>query len=54
LDSKTSNDIMELIGELHRQGNTIIVVTHEADIAARANRVIHMLDGKINEDNKKK
>lgn len=54
LDSKTSKDIMDLIGELHRQGNTIIVVTHEADIAARANRVIHMLDGKINEDNKKK
>lgn len=54
LDSKTSKDIMDLIGELHRQGNTIIVVTHEADIAARANRVIHMLDGKINKDNKKK
>jgi putative ABC transport system ATP-binding protein len=50
LDSKTSNDIMDLIGELHRQGNTIILVTHEQDIAARAHRVIHMLDGKISDD----
>ena len=50
LDSKTSNDIMDLIGELHRQGNTIILVTHEQDIAARAQRVIHMLDGKIDMD----
>ncbi|MDD3966250.1 MAG: ABC transporter ATP-binding protein [Candidatus Neomarinimicrobiota bacterium] len=54
LDSKTSQDIMDLIGELHEQGNTIILVTHEADIAVRAQRVIHMLDGKISEDNKKK
>lgn len=54
LDSKTGYDIMDLISELHELGNTIILVTHEADIAARAHRVIHMLDGKINEDNKKK
>jgi putative ABC transport system ATP-binding protein len=54
LDSKTSYDIMDLISKLHEQGNTIILVTHEADIAERAQRVIHMLDGKINEDNKKK
>lgn len=54
LDSKTSNDIMDLLTNLHEQGNTIILVTHEQDIAERANRVIHMLDGKINEDNKKK
>jgi len=50
LDSKTGNDIMDLIGDLHRQGNTIILVTHEQDIAARAQRVIHMLDGKIHDD----
>jgi putative ABC transport system ATP-binding protein len=54
LDSKTSYDIMNLIDRLHGQGNTIILVTHEHDIAARAHRVVHMLDGKINEDNMKK
>ncbi len=54
LDSKTSHDIMDLLDNLHEQGNTIILVTHENDIAERAHRVIHMLDGKINEDNKKK
>ncbi|MBN2780664.1 MAG: ABC transporter ATP-binding protein [Candidatus Marinimicrobia bacterium] len=54
LDSKTGNDIMDLITQLHEQGNTIILVTHEPDIANRANRVIHMLDGKINQDNIKK
>ena len=54
LDSKTSHDIMDLIDKLHEEGNTIILVTHENDIAERAHRVIHMLDGKIHEDNKKK
>jgi putative ABC transport system ATP-binding protein len=54
LDSKTGHDIMGLLSDLHMQGNTIILVTHEHDIAERADRVIYMLDGKINEDNKKK
>jgi putative ABC transport system ATP-binding protein len=45
---------MDLIDNLHEKGNTIILVTHEHDIAERAHRVIHMLDGKIHEDNKKK
>ena len=54
LDSKTSHDIMDLIDKLHAEGNTIILVTHEHDIAERAHRVIHMLDGKIHEDKKKK
>ncbi len=54
LDSKTSHDIMDLINNLHEKGNTIILVTHEHDIAERAQRVIHMLDGKIHEDKKKK
>jgi putative ABC transport system ATP-binding protein len=54
LDSQTSRGIMDLLTDLHEQGNTIILVTHEHDIAERADRIIHMLDGKINEDNKKK
>lgn len=50
LDSKTSVDIMKLIGEIHEQGNTIIVVTHEEDIAKRAQRIIRLLDGHIERD----
>ena len=53
LDSKTGTDIMNLITNLHEQGNTIILVTHEHDIAERASRVINMLDGKIHEDKKR-
>ena len=47
LDTKSSNEIMEVFCSLHRQGRTIIMVTHEADIAAYAQRVIHVRDGKI-------
>ena len=47
LDTKSSNEIMEVFCGLHRQGRTIIMVTHEADIAAYAQRVIHVRDGKI-------
>ena len=50
LDTKTSVDIMELLGQLHANGNTIIVVTHEEDIAAYAKRVIRLRDGKIESD----
>ncbi len=50
LDSKTSVDIMKLIDELHRQGNTIIIVTHEKDIALHAHRVLSILDGQIASD----
>ena len=50
LDSKTSVEIMRLFDNLHRQGNTIIVVTHEQDIASRARRVLSILDGKIDSD----
>ncbi|MFZ5980340.1 MAG: ABC transporter ATP-binding protein [Candidatus Zixiibacteriota bacterium] len=50
LDSKTSEDIMLLLNELHRQGNTIIIVTHERDIARHARRVLSILDGQIAED----
>ena len=50
LDSKTSKEIMGLVDDLHGQGNTIITVTHEKDIADRANRVISILDGQIATD----
>src|SRR6266498_99200 len=50
LDSKTSEEIMQLLDVLHQRGNTIIVVTHEHDIARHAHRVISILDGQISKD----
>jgi len=50
LDSKTGEEIMALFETLHRQGNTIIVVTHENDIAQHAHRVVHIRDGKVASD----
>lgn len=50
LDSKTSDEIMRLFDELHSQGNTIITVTHEPDIAKRAHRVLSIRDGLIASD----
>ena len=49
LDSVTSDGIMELFGEINRDGNTVIVVTHEEDIAAHAERIIRLKDGRISE-----
>ena len=50
LDTKTGDEIMALFARLHSDGNTIIVVTHENDVAQRANRVIHVRDGKVETD----
>jgi putative ABC transport system ATP-binding protein len=50
LDSVTGNEIMALFERLYQQGNTIILVTHEHDIALHAHRVIHIRDGKIEKD----
>ena len=50
LDSSTSKEIMALFDALHEKGNTIILVTHEADIASHAHRVIRLLDGQIASD----
>lgn len=50
LDSQTSSEIMTLFDELHDRGNTIVLVTHENDIAQHAHRAIRLLDGKIAKD----
>ena len=50
LDTATGNEIMALFARLHQQGNTIVLVTHEHDIALHAHRVIHVRDGKIEKD----
>ena len=50
LDSKTGLEILTLFERLHGTGNTIILITHEADIAAYAHRVIHLLDGRVEQD----
>ncbi len=52
LDSKTSSEIMVVFDRLWNEGNTIILVTHEVDIAAHARRQIHLLDGKVEKDTK--
>ena len=51
LDSKTSRDIMGIFRELHRARNTIVLITHSNEVAEEAQRVIHILDGKVQEVN---
>ena len=50
LDSKTSIEIMKLLDKIHAAGNTIIIVTHEEDIAKRAHRIIRLIDGSVDSD----
>ncbi len=50
LDSSTSNEIMKLFEEIHKNGNTLIIVTHEEEIAQHANRIIRLKDGEIESD----
>ena len=52
LDSRSSHVIMEELSEIHKKGNTIIMVTHNPALTSYASRVIHMLDGKIASDKK--
>jgi putative ABC transport system ATP-binding protein len=52
LDSKTSEEIMGLFEKIHKQGNTIILVTHEEDIAQHAHRIVRLKDGLIESDKK--
>ncbi len=52
LDTATGNEIMGLFERLYKQGNTIILVTHELDIAMHAHRVVHVRDGKVERDEK--
>ena len=49
LDSKTSQEIIDIFHELHQQGNTIVLITHDGDVARQAQRAIHILDGQIQE-----
>lgn len=50
LDSKTSDEIMDLFAEIHRRGNTVILVTHEEDIAQYAHRIVRLKDGLVESD----
>lgn len=50
LDSKTSNEIMGLLAEIHNKGNTVILVTHEEDIARYAHRIVRLKDGLVESD----
>lgn len=49
LDSKTTREIMEIFHELHRQGNTIVLITHDDTVAEQSQRQVHILDGKLTE-----
>ena len=50
LDSKTSHEIMEMLGKIHQEGNTVVLVTHEEDISMFAHRIVRLKDGLIESD----
>ena len=50
LDTKSTQEIMEILKELHRSGRTVIIITHDEEIASQAHRVIRILGGRIEED----
>lgn len=52
LDSKSGKEVMEIFKELHKKGNTIILITHDKDVAAQAERVVRIQDGKLSEERK--
>ena len=49
LDQRTGREIMQILQEIHEQGNTVVLITHDNDIARRADRSVHILDGKLTE-----
>ena len=50
LDSRTSREVLDFMKELHREGNTIVMITHDSSIALEAERVVRIIDGRINFD----
>jgi putative ABC transport system ATP-binding protein len=50
LDSKTSQEVMDILDDINKKGITVIIVTHERDIAERTKRIIHLKDGVIEQD----
>lgn len=52
LDSKSGREVMELLVDLHKQGNTVVIVTHDPKVAEYAHRLVHMIDGRIDSDAK--
>jgi putative ABC transport system ATP-binding protein len=50
LDSRNAGDVLGLIGEVHASGQTVVLVTHDSEIAARAERQVHLRDGRIDHD----
>jgi len=50
LDSESGAEILSILNRLHQEGKTLIIVTHDTEIAARAQRIIHLLDGRIEQE----
>ena len=53
LDSKAGKEVMQIFKELHKKGNTIILITHDSDVAKQASRMVRIQDGKIYEEARK-